>query len=271
MKIDIISDLHIDHWSKKYKIKYPSCEPIEKPYEYKKSNSDILIIAGDISDDLDISIDFLNRISKFYKKVLFVDGNHEHVNKYPNLYNKDYINEILKKNNNNKIVYLPSNQFIINKTLFIGCCGWWNYNNSNLNDINNSLNYFQNWINFSKNENKEFINNVIKKSKEEFKYLNDLLLKYKDDNNIEKIIIVSHTIPHKKYCDTEAGFDNYITQHNSKFNELLLKYKKINTWIFGHSHRQQEDIFNNIKFISNPRGRPNDFNRLDYNVKQINI
>ena len=34
-------------------------------------------------------------------------GNHEHVNKYPKLYTSKYINERIQELNNDKIVYLP--------------------------------------------------------------------------------------------------------------------------------------------------------------------
>ena len=72
-------------------------------------------MAGDISDDLNESINYLNEISKYYKKILFVDGNHEHVHKYPKLYDTQYINKLIT---NDKIVYLPTTPYKINETLF---------------------------------------------------------------------------------------------------------------------------------------------------------
>jgi len=265
---DIVSDLHIDQWSHKYTTKYPCGKISEFPLKFDKINSDYLIIAGDISDDLNESINYLNEISQYYKKILFVDGNHEHVHKYPKLYDTKYINKLI---NNDKIVYLSTTPYKIKKTLFIGCCGWWDYNNKNNTNIENCTHYFDDWIpEFTREDNIEFIKNVIKRSKEEYTYLNNILQKYENDNTIEDIIIITHTLPHNKYAENKSNVDNLSSQYNSHF-ENLFKYKKISKWIFGHTHRLWEDTINNVEFICNPRGRPEDFNREEYNIKQIKI
>jgi metallophosphoesterase superfamily enzyme len=49
----------------------------------EKDKSKILIVAGDICDDLNDSINYLDHISQYYDKVLYVDGNHEHISQYP--------------------------------------------------------------------------------------------------------------------------------------------------------------------------------------------
>ena len=45
-------------------------------------NANIIIIAGDISDDMDMTVNWLNDISSNYETILLVDGNHEHVSHY---------------------------------------------------------------------------------------------------------------------------------------------------------------------------------------------
>ena len=265
---DIVSDLHIDQWSHKYINKYPCGKISEFPLKFDKINSDYLIVAGDISDDLNESINYLNEIAQYYKKILFIDGNHEHVHKYPKLYDTQYINKLIS---NDKIVYLPTTPYKINETLFIGCCGWWDYNNENNINIENYTHYFDNWIpEFTKEDNIEFINNVIKRAKEEYIYLNNILQKYENDDTIENIIIITHTLPHIKYCDNNSNTDNSSSQYNTQF-EKLFTYKKISKWIFGHTHKIWEDTINNIEIICNPRGRPEDFNREKYNIKKIEI
>ena len=88
--INVISDLHIDQWDPKYSIKYKCGLVKEFPLNWdkivdKNIKNKILIVAGDVSDDLELSCNYLNHISQYYNKILFVDGNHEHVNKYPNI------------------------------------------------------------------------------------------------------------------------------------------------------------------------------------------
>ena len=89
INIDIVSDLHIEQWDSSIKNKYPSGKIKDSPYKFPNKKSNILIIAGDISDDINNSLNYINELSKIYQNVLFIDGNHEHVNKYPNLYTVD--------------------------------------------------------------------------------------------------------------------------------------------------------------------------------------
>lgn len=268
IKLDIVSDLHIDQWSLDYKNIYPCGTIKDKPYEFKQSNSDYLIVAGDISDNLEDSITYLNQISKFYKKILFVDGNHEHVHKYPNLYNNDEIQSLIT---NNKLVYISKTPFKINETIFIGNCGWWDYNNLNPDNIEKLKDYFKNWIpHFTKEDNMTFVKNVIEKSQDNYLTIKSLIDKYEKNNTIKNIVIITHTVPRKKYCDTYMSSDGYPSQHNSKFTNLF-KNSKISHWIFGHTHQHWYDTYNNIQFISNGRGRPDDFDREEYKPLQIEI
>ncbi len=272
IKLDIMSDLHIDQWSKEYENKYPCGEVKEYPLKIEKSDSEYLIVAGDISDSLDESLKYLNKLSNNYKKILFVDGNHEHVHKYPKLYDKKEIKKLI---NNDKLVYLADEPYRIDNILFIGSCGWWDYNESDKESKEKCVNYFDDWIpEFTLDENIEFIENVIKKSEEEYIYLKKNLEKYEKDNTIERIVIVTHTVPKKEYCNPSDGelLSSFVTEYNTKYRELL-SCKKLTHWIFGHTHQEWEEKDNdcNIQFICNPRGRPEDFDRIRYQVKKLII
>ena len=266
--IDIVSDLHIDQWSFDYNIKYPCGLIKNAPFNNPNTNSEYLIIAGDISDNIQDSINYLNYISQYYQKVLFVDGNHEHVYKYPKLYDK---NEICKLIDNPKVVYLSKYPYKINKTLFIGCCGWWDYNNQSSTTIEKCTHYFDNWIkHFSPEDNLTFIQNVIKRSEQEFEYLWENLENYQNDPQIDNIVIVTHTLPDIRYCDNHSELDNSSVQYNTQFQKLL-QYSKISKWVFGHTHQEWNDSINQVETICNPRGRPNDYDREQYQVKTIQI
>jgi DNA repair exonuclease SbcCD nuclease subunit len=264
LKVKIVSDIHIDHWDSDYISYYPYGEVKNNPLNLLEKGG-ILIVAGDISDDINMSIDFLDKISNNFEKILFVDGNHEHCSKYPYLYDLNFINNKVMQKNNEKLIYLPNNDYIINNTVFIGYCGWWDYNNSDIKAIEKNHNYFDNWFNnFKIKENKLFIDNVIEKAEEEYNLLKSKINQYENDENIENIIIVTHTVPIIKFCD-ELKTD---TEMNTKYKELI-KSKKINYWLFGHTHHNFNEEIEGIRYICNPRGRPNDFNREFYN--EINI
>ena len=233
--MDIVSDLHIDHWDVTINVKYPCCERIHHPFNLIPQ-SDILIVVGDISDDLELSLKYLDDISKYYKKVLFVDGNHEHVNIYPELYSIDYINTKIKELNNDKIVYLSKESYKFNDTVIIGCNGWWDYSDG----INKD--YFKEWIPHIDND--IFLKNVMKRAEEEYEYIKQQLKIY------SKVIVVTHTLPYPLIKD------NLSTEMNSMMKYLIKD--NITHWIFGHTHKKINTKINNTQLISHPRGRLGD-------------
>jgi len=59
---------------------------------------------------------------------------------------------------------------------------------------------------------------------------------------------------------------------NPFFMGLAEKYSdKIQYWISGHSHDKKKFNDHGIQFMSNPRGRPKDFNRTNYSVETLII
>lgn len=263
---ELISDIHIDHWDNNYKAKYPCCKTKNHPLIYEDKKDKILIVAGDICDDIEISINYLDEISKYYKKILFVDGNHEHTTKYPYLNSVEYIDSLVKKKKNEKLVYLPNNDFFYEDYVIIGCCGWWNYQNENEQEKINNQNYFNKWIkHFTLEDNKIFIDNVIACANQEYKTLKNKIEKYNCLDNVKKIIIVTHTIPLVQFCDE----DEISTELNTSFKNIIDNNKKIKSWVFGHTHQNFHVKKNNVHFICNPRGRPDDFNRKTYNILNL--
>ena len=272
-KIDLSSDLHIDQWDNTLDVKNPCGEVKHFPYSFKKTINRILIIAGDISDDIDLSIKYLNDQSVNYERILFVDGNHEHVSAYPNLLETEYIYNKIKELNNDKIVYLPKTHYKLGKTIFIGYCGWWDYDSNNNNSVNNALKYFKEWIpELSETTNSlSFINNVMKNSFAQHELIKNYLEIYQNDESIDNIVVVTHTVPLKELALDESGVLETSCQLQSKAKNLIGKYSKLTKWIFGHTHNNLSLNKDGVHFVTNPRGRPEDFNREEYLLKEYNL
>ncbi len=92
--MDIVSDLHIDQWNSGNPFMVVADFPI--PWKLISNRSPILIVAGDISDDITESLSYLRKLRRYYKKIVYIDGNHEHLSVYPELLNT---NEIKKYKN----------------------------------------------------------------------------------------------------------------------------------------------------------------------------
>lgn len=269
MNIDLISDLHIDSWDSKYVTKY-IVPPINSKVLILKNYSKYLIVAGDISDNIYMTIDYLNILSKNYDKILFVDGNHEHVESYPNLLCKNNIQNLIKNPN---IIYLPKQPYIMNDTAFVGVNGWWNYNNNDSKIIDYYIKNKYTFYKFTKEQKEKLINNILIKSNEEYHYLNNLIKKFDNNPLINKIIIVTHTIPNIQFgheYSTETKENNFPSQYNSNFENLFIS-KKILYWIFGHVHGSHNEKIKNINYISNPRGCLFDSKDKSYNTMNILI
>jgi predicted phosphohydrolase len=238
-------------------------------WDKMKIKSGILVVAGDVSDNLELTVNYLKSLRKYYKKILFVDGNHEHVYKNPRLYTSDYINKKIKDYKN--IYYLPREEFIIDRTVFIGACGWWNYSQGKEEKESKK---------FSKEGKKIFEESIINRSKKDAEELNRKIKKYQRNKDIDEIVIVTHTIPLPK-------FSRYIaTDYNSFFEELKIEdFNKVKRWVFGHVHIRENNVLikndgssegrdnikeNNINYLINCRGRPDDNLKEPYSVKTSN-
>ena len=272
--LDIVSDLHIDQWDSSLNIKNPCGEVSDSVYKFNKTNNRILVIAGDISDEIDLSVNYLNEVSEYYERVLFVDGNHEHVSVFPNLLSTEEIKNKIEKLNNDKIVYLSDKHYKLGKTVFIGYSGWWDYDNNKDESINNSLNYFDGWIkelSESQENSRMFIKNVTEKSREQHNLFLEHLNFYESCDDVDNVIIITHTVPLEQFALSSKGNIDTACQLQS-FSKNLVdgRYKKLSKWIFGHTHNQFDKVINGVNFIAHPRGRPEDFNRRDYELKMIN-
>ena len=80
LNIDYVSDLHLTH----YISKKESITKIDKLVQDKISmqvKGDILVVAGDIDEDINRVSELLYSCSKYYKKVIFVRSEERRVGK----------------------------------------------------------------------------------------------------------------------------------------------------------------------------------------------
>lgn len=276
-KIDFVSDLHIEMWDPTDNIKHPYGERSNYPLDiniFKNSNTKILIVAGDTSDSLELSIKKLDEMGKYYDKVLFIDGNHEHIDKMPKMYEEYDIENLTIKankghnNKNNKLHFLSTSPYQIGDTIIIGKNGWWDYNNWDDKTIKKETeNYFKEWFDLSEEKSRKYCHNCMVRAKKDYNELKKWVNQYENDERIKNIVIVTHTIPMEIFS---KGFD-MATMGNTEIIKLLKHSGKISNWVFGHTHTEYDYKYNGVRFISNPRGRPDDENREIYDVKSINI
>lgn len=283
MFFDYVSDIHLDFWlvsklNKELKVREEVSEFIKLLLPTKKS--DILIVAGDISNSNYISKMFFDYMSKEYKYVLFTYGNHDlyldsksQANKYKhNSFNR--LNELIEyvNSNFNNIYFLDGSIIEIDGIKFGGCGLWYDLNyNNNLFDNNTSfksaLTYYKNRSNDSQciygNHYKNLYDNECEKLKN---IINDV------DVMISHIVPKGEllkNIPFNSYSYGEFDFDSERDKIMYVFNNInLVNEFKGKVWIYGHSHNVSIDKLNDIDFLRNCVGYPN---KSDGYIKPLKI
>ena len=263
MKIDFVSDLHLDTW-----------QPEQTWTWLKTRKSDYLLIAGDTSDYIEHPqktdlYESLIHLGNNYKHVYFIDGNHEF---QPNRLNVEEIKEDIIEciDPLDNVHYIPVQENIIGNVGIVGANGWWDYTFDGV-DPETCL------LDWKEREGFKMDTEILRHF---FPYLAKLDAENLEQqikniyDKVDKIVVVTHVACHPDMCTSHYPGPKKRNglYGNAMFMPIAEKYAdKIKYWINGHSHDHAEASRYGIKFISNPRGRPYDFNRIDYSIKTLDI
>jgi len=243
MKIQYISDIHLEYYSTLPKI---------------ESIGDVLVLAGDIGFPFSLLYkEFLIDINNKFKKIFLIAGNHEFYSIGKNRDKsmeelEDRIKSIIIDNSLDNISYLDNSYEDYQGFRFCGTTLW-----TQIKDPN----YLTNDFKYIKNMNIEFRNELFQINCE---FIEDII----KISNLP-IIMITHHLPSFKLIHSE-----YRTEECNRYNQCYAsdceKYFKnnIKVWIYGHTHKECNMEINNIKFVCNPKGYPDenikiqDFNRI---------
>ena len=248
MKIRYISDIHLE---------FINPNKIEKYLKRIEPNKDdIYVCAGDIGDPYKYHYDiFMKYMSKNFKKVFVIAGNHEYYNNDKDINETDeYLDEYFKRYDN--ISYLNNSYEYYEGYCIIGTTLWSKITNPQyeINDVKRIRNF-------------DYI---------EYNRLNKKCVKFLEETvNINtKCIIITHHMPSSSLINEKYRTPNmlpYSQWFYSNMDNFIEKNKdKILCWIYGHTHMPSEEMINDIQFICNPIGYPNENKDNNYN-KSINI
>ena len=247
MKIRYFSDLHLEF------IKDNEIEKIIRKIPH--GIDEICILAGDIGNPYQTNYDiFMQFISKNFKKTFVITGNHEYYNKTKNIEETNEFMECYFQQFNN-ICFLNNNYEIYNNYCFIGTTLWSNITNPiyKINDIYKIPNF--DYIQYNK--------------------LNSLSVQFLEDTlqKNENCIVITHHVPSESLIDIKYK-NKEMQPYNQWFycnmNNLIESEKdKIKCWIYGHTHSPSNIIINEIPFLCNPIGYPNENSILDFHKNFI--
>lgn len=83
MKVDYVSDLHLNHWvlfkPNQTKLSKSVYSFLDEVFSSKDEDSEILILGGDYSEYNSYTEWMINYVSKLYDKVIIIFGNHDFI------------------------------------------------------------------------------------------------------------------------------------------------------------------------------------------------
>lgn len=246
-KFDLVSDLHVEYWPK----------PVD--WDALRVN-DVVIVAGDVADTLEETKKELERLSKAYKTVIYIDGNHEFCEK---LYRGGEDTGDFDQRVREAIADLPNVHFlkdgpiIINGTAIVGRNGHWDYKALDGVTVEQGIDAVVEKLHITR-ENAAIFS---RQARQDVDDLKELVRDLNKNPEVHNILVVTHTMPSKELVpknmpNLPAFFTNLA---NSEMKEVLDEdvNKKITTWVFGHWHRPEEQTVDGVHYISHPRGTPN--------------
>jgi len=253
IRLRYLSDLHLEF-----------IKPTEMNKFIKKIPSsfadEICVLAGDIGNPYQENYDtFMKYISNNFKKSFVISGNHEYYNKTKtitetNVFLTDYFTKF------DNISFLNDNYEHYNNYCFIGTTLWSKITNPDykINDVYSIPNF-------------DYI---------QYNRLNMLSVDFLEDalEHNDNCIVITHHMPSASLIDVK-----YKTQQMLPYNQWFycnmddliekntkIKKNKIKCWIYGHTHTPSNVKINDIPFICNPIGYPNENRELDFS-KNITI
>lgn len=261
MNFDLISDLHIDQW------------PEDKKLNFKGLGTSLTcVVAGDVSQNLHTTRNFLYQLSDYYKQVVFVDGNHEHKPSYENITdNCEWLEEELSRKSN--ITFLWDSTAVFGSTAIVGSNGWWTFDYAE--PYISRLEQIDEFCKAEKCDHKTAIN-IWDEAVENSEFLYNVVNDFNKTDMIKEIVIITHTVPKKDLIIPLPIMSTYDLSktYNSNLADVIKAdvNKKIKVWCFGHYHTTACDqTIDGIRYISHPRGRPDDSLFPVYYPKLVNL
>lgn len=274
MKIDFCSDLHVDAWHHTTKLYDPTRkrwlgEPFQSTFvdidweQYKNPDSQVLIIAGDISNDMMSSTNVVECASLVYDYVVVVDGNHDH---YNNDVPVEEAMELFKQNISRftNVYYLDGQHSLtLDGVRFLGVTGWYDwkaYETQGISDFTAK----RTWSQYSNDSRyPTFVcDGPNSLAMQQAVNLADQVRLANEDDTVDKVVITTHMSPRADLMEWKANDPVWNALTPSYVNtamDMVLRENtngKIGHWIYGHTHARQMVQKDGILYMNNARGYP---------------
>lgn len=265
MSFDYISDVHVDFWISKLNNQRKSVSYIKEFINYilpePEVKSNVLIIAGDISNLNSISKFFLEEINNHYELILLVWGNHDYYldsKSMLNKYNKSSFNKIKEleefiNSNLHNIKVLNGNVINYEGVNYGGTGLWYNLNYT----VSEGIKSYEEAFDYYSEKSNDYVcvrGKILKEFyKEECEKMYDVL-------NSDVDVVISHIVPSAELVLEEVNNGGYNKLEDLDMyllnNQSIVDMAKGKVWVYGHLHGVSESTINDTTFLRNCVGYP---------------
>lgn len=251
MKLQILSDLHLEAWNYKVDLSQFECD------------SDMIVLAGDIGVG-DQAIHWAEELGNAMgKRVIFVAGNHE--------FYKHDINEVRNyyqsfSDNSNHVIYLDNNRLLVTEKdtvlKIVGGTLWTNYQAfAGTAGIPLTMMEVFDFMNdhcvIRKNGKMFMPEDAVFEFHKTVSYIRESLISDFD----EKIVVVTHHDPSISCKHEYFGHNNIGAFFYNNLDYLIKDSNNLTAWIYGHTHSNFDGYVGGTRLVSN---------QLGYNKERMN-
>jgi hypothetical protein len=266
VKFDVVSDLHVDIWRG---------ETLDWA-SLSNKDSEVLVIAGDTANNVQITFDVINAAAQVYNHVIVVDGNHEHYNGTGTVEeNMDQLRELCTPLAN--VSYLDGEAtFKLGNVLFVGATGWYDWKAYEDQYISRET-AKQAWYQFSNDSRVPSygkLGDPEKIAMTQAVQLAEHVRAAQQDDAVENIVMVTHMSPRADLMEWKTNLVwNQLTPSyvNTALKQVLDSDtgRKIKAWVYGHTLFRKLSVIDDITYINNARGYPRE--NPTFEVVQVEI
>ena len=244
MKLRYFSDLHLEF------IKPNNIDNFIK--KIPPGLDEICILAGDIGNPYQPNYHiFMKFINENFKKSFVIPGNHEYYNDIKIIeQTNEYLEDYFQKHEN--ITFLNNSFEIYEEYCFIGTTLWSQITDPEyeINDVNFIPVFDYKKCNRLHMLSVDFLENALK--------IND------------NCIIITHHLPSHSLIDIKYKKQNMLPYNQwfaSNMDDFIKTNKdKIKSWFYGHTHTYKNTTIEEIPFLCNPIGYPNENSKLKFDL-----
>lgn len=258
MRLGVISDLHVDINDEMVPATTSYAEVLYQ--KIKKEEINVLLIAGDISNDYKLSIQFLNDLERLSNiKILFVPGNHDYWSKVNQETDTWSIYQAFKK----WYGCLSGKPYELNdEWVVVGDSGWYDYSFGDPSfseaEFNKGHYMERTWQDFIYTD---WGRSNIDMHQYFYEKIREDLEAYKD----KKIIMMTHMLSHSSFTvpmpnEKWAYFNAFL---GSKFYNALYDEFNVQYGIMGHVHYRKVEENDNTTMICACVGNNNEWRTND--------